>query len=161
MNSRNIGVDLLRGLAAFMVVILHCLSFTGCLDLKTSYINFHVYYLVNCFAFCAVNIFGLISGYIGYTSEKKEEYHLSRILHLYITVLSYSLGILALYCIKNNVFIFSRGHIKYFTPFLFRDMVVPYGLCCCFLLHAIYQCLTKYLRERNGKADALSHCDTF
>ena len=118
MNSRNIGVDLLRGLAAFMVVILHCLSFTGCLDLKTSYINFHVYYLVNCFAFCAVNIFGLISGYIGYTSEKKEEYHLSRILHLYITVLSYSLGILALYCIKNNVFIFSRGHIKYFTPFL-------------------------------------------
>lgn len=118
MNSRNIGIDLLRGLAAFMVVVLHCLSFTGCLELKTTNLNFHIYYLVNCFAFCAVNIFGLISGYIAYTPEKKEGYHFSRILNLYITVLSYSLGILALYCIKKNVFFFSRGHIKYFTPFL-------------------------------------------
>lgn len=64
-NSRNYGIDLLRIVAMFLVVILHILGQGGVLKaVESNEINFTVSWLLEIGAYCAVNCYALITGFV-------------------------------------------------------------------------------------------------
>ena len=68
MKNRQAGLDRLRILSAYFVVGIHLFALLGDLGSRGAslFANAFVYALV----FCAVNCFGLLSGWLGYREEK-------------------------------------------------------------------------------------------
>lgn len=93
MQKRNYGIDLLRVVATLMIIVLHILGIGGVL--QTALPNSIVYkiaWFMEIVAYCAVNCYALISGYVGVNSK----FRLSHILNLWLQVCFYSVII---YCI--------------------------------------------------------------
>ena len=92
-NNRNAGIDMLRILSMFLIVILHVLGQGGAMvRISTHPETYHVCWLMECTALCAVNCYGLISGYVGVRSTWRP----SRILYLWVIVFFYSVLITVL-----------------------------------------------------------------
>lgn len=73
-NEHNYGIDLLRIIAMLYVVILHTLGQGGLLDATNVGTNQYVFsWFIEVFAFCAVDIFALITGYVNYSDQKKDK----------------------------------------------------------------------------------------
>ena len=86
-KERNIGIDLLRIIAMYMIVILHVLGQGGILSNSKKFSSsFYLGWLLETFAFCSVNIFVLISGYVMINS-KVNQY---KIILLWLNVFYYS-----------------------------------------------------------------------
>lgn len=85
------NLDLLRIVSMFMIVLTHILGKGGLRDAvdgrEDAY--FFIVWIMQIFAYVAVNCYGLISGYIGLGSESK----LSKIALLWLQVLFYTLVI--------------------------------------------------------------------
>ncbi len=95
-HKRNYGIELLRLLSMFYVILLHTLGHGGILDAakKVGDRTYNIIWFVEIWAYCAVDIFALISGYIGYESNKKD-IKLNKLFKLWVTVVCYSiLGVL-------------------------------------------------------------------
>ena len=91
-KTRNLGVDLLRITAMFMVVILHVLGHGGLLmAVAPKTLNYNLVWFLEIMAYCAVDCYALITGYVLVNSGFK----LSRILKLWVEVLFYSIAITA------------------------------------------------------------------
>ena len=89
-DTRNYGIDLLRNVSMFFVVILHVLGAGGVLSAAAGMpLKYEVLKACHIAAMCAVNCYGLISGYVGYRSK----FRLSAILTLWLQVFLYSAGI--------------------------------------------------------------------
>lgn len=90
--KRNHGIDLLRMVLMLMVVMLHVLGKGGVLgatsQLSTKY---GVSWLMETFAYCAVNCYALMSGYV-YIHSK---YRLSSLVQIYLQALLYCVAIAA------------------------------------------------------------------
>ena len=86
-NERNYGIDLLRILAMYMVVILHILGCGGILWTCEKFsLNYYVAWFLETSAYCAVDVFAMISGYVMVNAK----FNGFRIIPLYLTVLFYS-----------------------------------------------------------------------
>ncbi|MGN0467094.1 MAG: acyltransferase family protein [Acutalibacteraceae bacterium] len=71
-KERNYGIDLLRSVAMFMVLILHILGNGGVLKTaKGSPAQLYAAWFLEIAAYCAVNCYALISGYVGYGSKHR------------------------------------------------------------------------------------------
>ncbi|MBQ6946801.1 MAG: acyltransferase, partial [Clostridia bacterium] len=69
---RNEGIDLLRIISMFMVVLLHVLGVGGLLKAANDApIGYEALRVLQIGATCAVNCYGLISGYVGYKGKFK------------------------------------------------------------------------------------------
>ncbi len=89
-NIRNYGIDLLRIASMLMVMILHILGAGGVLGAAEKLsINHEIAWLLETIAYCAVNCYGLISGYVGWKSNHKY----ANIVFLWLQVALYSVGI--------------------------------------------------------------------
>lgn len=89
-REREYGIDALRIISMFMVVVLHMLGNGGILDTAECLsANYSVAWLLELFAFCAVNCYGLISGYVGLRAK----YRYSNIMTLWLQVAFYTIGI--------------------------------------------------------------------
>ncbi|MCR4639313.1 acyltransferase family protein [Ruminococcus sp.] len=94
MSKRNQGIELLRLVLMFMVCMLHILGQGGLLNMYTlESFECKVLLLFETVAFCAVDSFAIISGYVA--SNKPTKY--SRLIELWFQVLFYS-------CILNLFF---------------------------------------------------------
>ena len=93
--KRNYGIDLLRLVLMYMVVLLHVLGAGGVLraaePLSGQYAGA---YLLEALAFCAVNGYGMITGYVSYGKK----WRLAGLGQLWLQVLVYALGISACVC---------------------------------------------------------------
>lgn len=88
-RERNSGVDMLRIIATFMVLILHILGQGGLLAALPSYsIRYKAAWLIEVACYCAVNCYGLISGYVGVNSR----FSYSNILRTWLQVAFYTVG---------------------------------------------------------------------
>ncbi len=118
-TERNYGIDLLRIVSMLFVVALHTLNQGGILNNTEpfSFKYFFVYFLYIA-AFCAVNCYGLITGYVGYSSSKHKY---SNIINLYLQTSFYALLSVILYlCFKpENINIESLLDIVF--PFLIES----------------------------------------
>lgn len=94
MGKKNYGIELLRILSMSMIVILHILRWGGVLDhLAPGSLGEHLGQLLQSAVYCCVNCFALISGYVMCSSKSR----LSRLLRLWLQVLFYSFGFLAVF----------------------------------------------------------------
>lgn len=91
-TERNYGIDLLRMVAMFMVIILHILFKGGVIpSYETKSADFETAWFLEIAALCAVNCYALISGYVGYNAK----YRYSNIINLWLRVLFYTITITA------------------------------------------------------------------
>ncbi len=93
-NKRNYGIDLLRLFSMYLVVLLHVMGVGGVLD-SSNGVNWHIGWLLEAFAYCAVDCFALISGFVGYREENSVYNPLKwylKILPLWVTVFFYNFG---------------------------------------------------------------------
>ncbi len=96
-QKRNHGIDLLRIISMIYVLILHTLGLGGILkSLTPGTRQYQVFWFMEIWSYCAVNIFVLISGYAGFTEEEKKT-DWSGYLILWLEVVFYGIGIAVIY----------------------------------------------------------------
>lgn len=133
-TGRNYGIDALRIIAMIMVPILHIIGHGGMLSAVTPFsANYYVVWLIKAFACCAVNCYGLISGYVGYGRK----FRYSNIIYLCCQVAFYTLiitGIFAVFVpdsvgiktIIKAVFPFASGPYWYFNSYFCMFFFIPF-----------------------------------
>lgn len=87
-NERNYGIDLLRLLLMFMVVVIHVINKGGALKYSSTS-AYNAYLFLNCLVYSAVDGYALISGYV--SKNKKKNY--KKIVVFWLQVFFYSFGI--------------------------------------------------------------------
>ena len=90
-DKRNYGIDLMRMVGMFMVVILHVLGQGGVLAMTAGLKN-HIAWLLETGAYCAVDCFAIISGFVSYT-DKEKTYSYSKFFGFWLQVITYNFGI--------------------------------------------------------------------
>ena len=90
--ERNYGIDMLRLVSMFFVVVIHVLVHGGVMRNAKGY-NEGVSALLQVVAFCAVNCYAIISGYVCYREEEEIRCHYEKYLKFWIPVFIYSVGI--------------------------------------------------------------------
>ena len=90
-KQRNAGIDLLRVVAVYYVIVLHIIGQGGLIN-AVGEGTFQYFACIGllCWSMCAVNIFGMISGYVGYTDEEKPQNYKSY-LFLWLEVAFYDI----------------------------------------------------------------------
>ena len=89
-DSRKYGLDVLRILAIYMVVMLHVLyggRFLEYADNNVGTIRYYFIWLLECLVYCAVDVLGILSGILGW-SKKKQNY--KRVIMIWLQTLFYS-----------------------------------------------------------------------
>lgn len=89
-NARNSGIDLLRLVSMFFVVTVHSISkgWGGVFETaQPGTIQFMLCALIQAITMTSVDIFALISGYVGYSDEKKPA-RITPLLQLYLQVVT-------------------------------------------------------------------------
>ena len=115
-DDRNYGIDLLRIIAMFFVVILHCLGHGGVLDNVTiNSSQYKLVWLIEIIAYCAVDVFAIISGYVSYTNkEKKINY--SNYIKLWMQVAFYGIVINIFFNIINQSLVRVKDYLTVCLP---------------------------------------------
>lgn len=118
-EKRNYGIDFLRIYSMFLVVLLHSLGQGGLLyNLSMPDKQHNFVWILEIFAYCAVNIFGIISGYVGY-KEKEDKVKYSNYFNLWLTVVFYGLIITLIFNIINPQIVTAKNYIKALLPVSF------------------------------------------
>lgn len=132
-RKRNYGVDLLRMIAMFMVVILHILGQGGILSTcGTNPANSEAAWFLEIAAFCAVNCYALISGYVGLHAN----YRYTNIIIFWFRVVFYTILITAAFAYflpesigttewLNAIFPVTTTQYWYFTAYVFLFLFMP------------------------------------
>lgn len=85
-DNRIYGIDLMRIFSMYMVVLLHVFGHGGILNAcEKNSVNYFVSWFFEAAAYCAVNCYALISGYVGVKSKHKY----SNIINLTLMVIFY------------------------------------------------------------------------
>lgn len=116
-NKRNYGIDILRIIAMTYVVILHCLGHGGRIMISSTVLrDYKISRFLEIFVYSAVDIFGIISGYV--MCDKKIKY--SNLIIIWVEVVFYSLIITIIYDIYNPTLVTISDYIKAIMPISFR-----------------------------------------
>lgn len=129
MKDRNYGIDLLKILSMFFVIIIHVcghggLNFNG----DNLSLNGVVVWLVRILVYCAVNMFALVTGYL--CINKKFKYR--NVINLWINVLFYNViftllfGTLGRFDIFKSFFPVSNNIYWYFSSYFGFIFFIPF-----------------------------------
>lgn len=115
-SNRNYGIDFLRLISMFYVVMLHTLRQGGIsYGLEEGTVEYIVNWVLQINAFCAVNIFAIISGYVSY-SDKEKPVKYSNYFNMWFQVVFYGAIIGAVMNIINPDSVTKTDYIKMFFP---------------------------------------------
>lgn len=93
-TGHNYGIDLLRILSMYMVVMLHVLGNGGILEGAEKFsLNYYTAWFLETAAYCAVNVFAMITGYV----MAGRKFSPFKIIPLWLQVWFYSAGITLLF----------------------------------------------------------------
>ncbi len=101
-KQRESNFELLRIICMFMVVLNHCISFSG-LNLEVGTINWYITHAVYAIVYVAVNIFVLISGYFMCTGKLT----IKKVATIWLTSTFYTVSIYLLLCLFNSSVVFN------------------------------------------------------
>ncbi len=119
-KKHEYNIDLLRILAMLFIVILHCLGHGGVLrSVLIDSNKYKIVWLLEVFCYSAVNIFGIISGYVSYKEEESRT-KISNYIRLWLEVVFYAFIITL--CLKyiNPDIVTSDDFKKSFFPVTFN-----------------------------------------
>ncbi len=114
-NSRNYGIDVLRIVAMLFIVTGHSILHGNIIS--NSQIGTANYYISTFFqtvVWCGVDVFALISGFVGFQHQKR--HRVSGFLRLWLQVLFYSAGISLLFYFLYPGSISGKELLKSFAP---------------------------------------------
>ena len=129
-KERNPGIDLLRILGMYAIVVHHIIYFG---NLINKYKQYPQIYFTNLLCFWHISVFGMISGFVGHNTHKY-----SNLFYLWFWALFYSVGIHIIYkkynpyiITKNNIYecfmpVFSEQYwyfTQYFGMYLFLPLI--------------------------------------
>ncbi|MBQ0168127.1 MAG: acyltransferase family protein [Treponema sp.] len=124
-KERNYGIDLLRMVSMFMVCVLHVLEQGGILDAaKAMSAQYEVAWFLDIAAFCAVNCFALISGYVGVDAK----FRYTNGIMLWLRVFFYTLIITVFFAI----FVPDSVHAGEWIKCAFPVMTYQYWYFTCY-----------------------------
>ena len=70
-KERNYGIDLLRIISMFMVVVLHVVGHGGVLNATIGLtLKGEIAWAIEIASYCAVNCYALITGFVAYKSQR-------------------------------------------------------------------------------------------
>lgn len=143
MENRNYGVDLLRIVLMYMIVLLHVLGHGGILGKQNDVISFFSIWSIEELCICSVNCFALISGYFA----KARSINYKKIIKLWLIAFYYSAIILLLYIVIRgigfNISNFEINYIKSLLPVLYGN----WYFSSYFFLFFLTPFINKYLNE--------------
>ena len=115
-TERNYGVDILRIVAGFMIVFLHCFTMGGIVFYSTPGSSQEIVSLIcSVLTIAGVNIFAVISGYVACCSkEQKTKY--SKYIEIWLTVVFYSLIISVIASFVYSDYSFSANLLETLAP---------------------------------------------
>lgn len=134
LKERNYGIDLLRIISMSMIVMLHVLGHGGVLNASTqNTVGYGVAWFLESAAYCAVNCYALISGYVGYGTKHKY----SNIIVLYLQVVFWMIAIQAVFMVVmpgtvgiadvvKSLFVFALNTYWYFTAYFCMFFFIPF-----------------------------------
>ena len=100
-TKRNYGIDLLRLISMFYVVVLHVLGKGGILKAaEVGSAQYSVAWFMELWAYGAVNIFGIISGYVGF-SEKEKKFNYANYIIMWLQVVVIGVGAALVFYLKD------------------------------------------------------------
>ena len=118
MNEKNYGIDALRILSMFMVTILHVLTQGGILNASGRFTSqYEVVWLLQTMAFCAVNVYALISGYVWVYAK----YRYRNLMELWLQVFFYTVSITILFRLLYPSSVAALDWIKAIFPVMFNQ----------------------------------------
>ena len=118
MNEKNYGIDALRILSMFMVTILHVLTQGGILNASGRFTSqYEVVWLLQTMAFCAVNVYALISGYVWVYAK----YRYRNLMELWLQVFFYTVSITILFRLLCSSSVSALDWIKAIFPVMFNQ----------------------------------------
>lgn len=118
MREKNYGIDALRVLAMFMVTILHILTQGGILNASGRFsCQYEAGWLLQTMAFCAVNVYALISGYVWVCAK----YRYRNLIELWMQVLFYTISITILFGVLVPSSVSAMEWIKAIFPVMFNQ----------------------------------------
>lgn len=132
-DKRNYGIDLLRIVSMFMVVLLHILGAGGMLSGPGSSVSANrILWLIEIASYCAVNCYAIVSGWVGYKSKFK----FTNIIVLWLQVFFYTFIINVVFwifgwqefsftSITNTFFPALASEYWYFTAYFIMYMFIP------------------------------------
>lgn len=148
-KERNYGIDLLRLVLMFMICVLHVLGQGGILASSVDGTMKHsVFWLMELFAYCAVDAFALISGYTATNKTRKYE----KLVNIWFQVFFYSFIITIIFVIIGKAGnIRSIDIIKNALPITFNKYWYMTAYFLLFLAIPILNELLFKLSENNAK----------
>ena len=147
-KTRNFGIDLLRIIAMFYVLVLHTLRYGGVLDsFSPGSLKWSILWFIEIWAYCSVNLFGLITGYVGF-SETKKRSNYTNLGVLWGQIVFYGIVVALIYNviqpssvtkadIIEKIFPLTNYHYWYFTAYTGLMIVKP--------------CIDSFLRNASPK----------
>lgn len=146
--DRNYGIDLLRIVSMIFVPILHTLGNGGVLGASEVFsVNYELAWFLEVVAYCAVNCYALISGYVGYNSKFKY----TNIVILYLQVIFYTIIITVIFFIFMPGSVGIKDIVKSMFPVGFNTYWYFTAYFCMFFFIPFLNCLLNSLDERMAR----------
>ena len=132
-SKRNYGIDALRMLSMFMVVLLHILGKGGVLRSVNIFSGkYYIAWFMEIAAFCAVNCYALISGYVGINSRHRY----AKIVSLWVQIIFYTLLITCCFTVfrpdtvdsaawMRTIFPITKSHYWYLSAYFGLFFMMP------------------------------------
>ena len=128
-GERNWGIDLLRLVSMFMIVLLHVLGQGGILGNVVPFSKqYFVAWLLESASYCAVNCYALISGYVGIYSQIRY----SKLTVLWMQMVFYNICITIFFYIENSMLVNKRNILEMFLPITSEEywyLTAYFGMC--------------------------------
>ncbi len=143
--KRNYGVDALRILAMFLIIIWHMLGHGGMLAHAEAFSDqYQVVWSLEIIASCAVNCYALISGYVGVGAR----YKYSNLAMIWLRTLFYSAGISLLFVVFMPGTLSFKTIIKSFFPVAFGEYWYVTAYAGLFLLMPLLNLAIKKMTKK-------------
>ena len=115
-KQRNYGLDILRVLCMNMIIILHVAQLGGGTSTHTFSLKWHISWFWFVISNCAVDVFALLSGYVGYGKK----HSLKQIVYWCFVAVFYSVTITLILHIFTDLNISKKQILKSFIPFIYQ-----------------------------------------
>lgn len=144
MKKINTGINLFKLFSMFMIALLHVLGMGGITGAAAGTSSYYPVYLMQNAAFCAVNCYALVSGYLMLGKEIKP----SRITELWFEVFFYSVSISAIMMIVYRDLFSARNIVYAVTPIISNQY---WYMTSYFMMYLFVPMMNKFADAANKK----------
>lgn len=145
MKKRNTGINLFKLFSMFMIALLHVLGMGGITGAAAGTSSYYPVYLMQNAAFCAVNCYALVSGYLMLGKKIKP----SRISELWFEVFFYSVGLSAIMIAVYDEFFSAQNVVYALTPIISKQY---WYMTAYFLMYLFIPMMNRFAEAADKKS---------